>query len=130
MIKISEKKTGFPINNISSLKTLWNKTEQPRRVFKNQSQDVKLSGKFLYINPSLGLISTTAYIVFNMDQAYNKSFHDNLESIQYSASLAITIAIRGTSRGKLYQEFIISFANCGPSTRSTKINFHVVSTSC
>ena len=38
------------------------------------------------------------------DQAFNKSFHDNLESIQYNASLAITGAIRGTSREKLYQE--------------------------
>ena len=38
------------------------------------------------------------------DQAFNKSFHDNLESIQYNASLAITGAIRGTSKEKLYQE--------------------------
>ena len=41
-------------------------------------------------------------IVF--DQAFNKSFHDNLESIQYNASLAITGARRGTSKEKLYQE--------------------------
>ena len=38
------------------------------------------------------------------DQALNKSFHDNLESIQYSASLAITGAMRGNSRKKLYRE--------------------------
>ena len=38
------------------------------------------------------------------DQAFNKSFHDNLESIQYNASLAITGAIRGTSKKKPYQE--------------------------
>ena len=38
------------------------------------------------------------------DQAYNNSFHEKLESIQYNASLAITGAIRGTSRDKLYQE--------------------------
>ena len=38
------------------------------------------------------------------DQAFNKSFHDNLESIQYNASLAITGARRGTSKEKLYQE--------------------------
>ena len=38
------------------------------------------------------------------DQAYNESFHQKLESIQYNASLAITGAIRGTSREKLYQE--------------------------
>ena len=35
------------------------------------------------------------------DQAYNKSFHESLESFQYSASLAITRAIGGTSKQKL-----------------------------
>ena len=46
-------------------------------------------------------------IVF--DQAFNKSFHDNLESIQYNASLAITGAIRGTSKEKLYQKLGFEF---------------------
>ena len=34
------------------------------------------------------------------DQAYNASFHQKLEKIQYSACIAITGAIRGTSREK------------------------------
>ena len=38
------------------------------------------------------------------DRAYNTSFHQNIESIQYNAALAITDAVRGTSREKLYQE--------------------------
>ena len=38
------------------------------------------------------------------DQAYNLSFHQKLESIQYNAALALTGAIRGNSREKLYQE--------------------------
>ena len=38
------------------------------------------------------------------DQAYNMSFHQKLESIQYNACLAITGAIRGTSKEKLFQE--------------------------
>ena len=38
------------------------------------------------------------------DQHYNNSFHQKLESIQYNAALAITGAIRGSSREKLYQE--------------------------
>ena len=38
------------------------------------------------------------------DQARNESFHLKLESIQYNACLAITGAIRGLSREKLYQE--------------------------
>ena len=37
------------------------------------------------------------------DRAYNTSFHQNIESIQYNATLAITGAVRGTSREKLYQ---------------------------
>ena len=38
------------------------------------------------------------------DQAYNNSFHQNLETFQYNAALAITGAVRGTSTEKLYQE--------------------------
>ena len=38
------------------------------------------------------------------DQAYKESFHQKLESIQYNAALAITGAIVGTYRGRLYQE--------------------------
>ena len=38
------------------------------------------------------------------DQAFNNSFNDRLESIQYNECLAITGAIRGTSKEKLYQE--------------------------
>ena len=38
------------------------------------------------------------------DQTFNNSFHENLESIQYNTALAITGAIRGNSREKLYQE--------------------------
>ena len=38
------------------------------------------------------------------DQAYNSSFHEKLESLQYNAFLAITGAIRGISSEELYQE--------------------------
>ena len=38
------------------------------------------------------------------DQAFNNSFHQRLESIQYNAVLAINGAIRGNSQDKLYQE--------------------------
>ena len=38
------------------------------------------------------------------DQTFNNSFHERLESIQYNAALAITGAVRGSSREKLYQE--------------------------
>ena len=39
-----------------------------------------------------------------LDQTYNSSFHEKLESIQYSACLALTGAIRGSSKEKIYQE--------------------------
>ena len=38
------------------------------------------------------------------DQAFNNSFHDNLESIQYNACLAITEAVRSSFREELYQK--------------------------
>ena len=38
------------------------------------------------------------------DRVYSTSFYQNIESIQYNASLAITDVVRGTSIGKLYQE--------------------------
>ena len=38
------------------------------------------------------------------DQAFNNSFHQKLESIQYNAALAIIKTIRRTSKKKPYQE--------------------------
>ena len=38
------------------------------------------------------------------DRTLNKSFQNKLESVQYNAVLAITGAIRGSSREKLYQQ--------------------------
>ena len=38
------------------------------------------------------------------DQTFNSSFHEKLESIQYNACLALTGAIRGSSKEKIYQE--------------------------
>ena len=37
-------------------------------------------------------------------QTYNASFHQKLHSIQYNEALAITGAIRGTSKEELYDE--------------------------
>ena len=38
------------------------------------------------------------------DQPQNESFREKIESVQYKATLAITGAIQGTSRDKIYQE--------------------------
>ena len=44
------------------------------------------------------------YVDIMYGQAYNTSFHQKLELLQYNACPAITGAIRGTSREKLYEE--------------------------
>ena len=38
------------------------------------------------------------------DQPFNNSFQNKIESIQYNTCLAITVAIRGTSKKRLYEE--------------------------
>ena len=38
------------------------------------------------------------------DQAFNNSFHQKIESLQYNAALPIIGAIRGTLKEKIYQE--------------------------
>ena len=43
------------------------------------------------------------------DHPQNESFCNKLESIQYNAALAITGAIRGTSKTKLYKELGLEF---------------------
>ena len=52
-----------------------------------------------FIRPHLDYDDKTIY-----DQTCNASFHQKLELLQYTACLAITGAIRGTSREKLYEE--------------------------
>ena len=38
------------------------------------------------------------------DQSYNNTFQQKMESVQYNATLAITGAVRGSSRENFYQE--------------------------
>ena len=46
------------------------------------------------------------------DQAYNETFHQKLESIQYNACLVLSGAIRGSSREKLYHELGLESLQC------------------
>ena len=46
------------------------------------------------------------------DEAYNETFHQKLESIQYNACLALSGAIRGSSREKLYHELGLESLQC------------------
>ena len=48
------------------------------------------------------------------DEAFNNSFHQKIESLQYNATLAITSVIRGMSREKISQELgLESFQHTG-----------------
>ena len=81
-------------------------------LFKKISETIGLLRKLHNFLPRTALITINkAFIRPHLDygdilydQAYNMSFHQKLESIQYNACLAITGAIRGTSKEKLYQE--------------------------
>ena len=80
-------------------------------VFKTVNRTIGLMRKLQSVLPRITLV--TIYKAFVRphldygdilyDQAFNNSFHDRLESIQYNACLAIKGAISGTSREKLYQ---------------------------
>ena len=54
----------------------------------------------LFIKPRLDII---------YDQAYNASFQQKVESIQYTKAVAITRAIRRTSKAKLFEELGLEF---------------------
>ena len=54
-----------------------------------------------YLNHLSDLILITLMLY---DQSFNNTFHQKMESIQYIAALALTGAIRGSSKEKLYQE--------------------------
>ena len=47
---------------------------------------------------------TSIYSYKHIKQAYTALFHQKIESVQYNSALAITGAIRGTSKEKIYHE--------------------------
>ena len=51
--------------------------------------------------------SQSDFAVVICNQAYNASFHEKLEPLQYNACLAITGAIKRISPEKLYQELAL-----------------------
>ena len=46
------------------------------------------------------------------DEAYNKTFYQKLESAQCNACLALSGAIRGSSREKLYRKLGLEYLQC------------------
>ena len=76
------------------------------------NRTIGLLRKFQQVLPRSSLITINKDFIRSLldygdvifDQAFNNSFHQKLESIQYNAALAIIKTIRGTSKKKPYQE--------------------------
>ena len=62
------------------------------------------------------------------DQPSNNAFFNKLETVQYNAALAITGAIKGTSREKLYQELGLEYLQQRRCMRRLCLFSKVVST--
>ena len=62
------------------------------------------------------------------DKAYNESFQSKLESIQYNTVLAITGAIKGSSREKLYQELGLESLSMRRWHKKLSLPFKIIKT--
>ena len=92
--------------------------------------NMHLQGKFSIINNGIALLRKLRHSILRKlllsiyktflrphldycdiiyDKSHNEKFTDTLESIQYNAALAITGAIKGTSREKLYNELGLEY---------------------
>ena len=86
--------------------------EHWKSLVKKVNKTVSLLRKFQNVLPRSALLTIYKCFVRThldygdiiYDEAFNNSFHQKIESLQYNAALAITGAIRGTSREKIYQE--------------------------
>ena len=86
--------------------------EHWKSLVKKVNQTAALLCKFQNILPRSALLTIYECFVRThldygdiiYDEAFNNSFYQKIESLQYNAALAITGAIRGTSREKIYQE--------------------------
>ena len=102
----SEKHLGMILDNKLNfrefLKNIWNKVNKTIELLR-KLQNILPREPLLIIYKSF-VRPHLDYSDVIYDQHYNNSFHQKLESIQYNAALAITGAIRGSSREKLYEE--------------------------
>ena len=92
--------------------------------------DIHLKGKFSIINNGIALLKKLRHSIPRKpllsiyrtflrphidycdvfyDKPHNEKFADTLESIDYNAALAITGAIQGTSKEKLYNELGLEY---------------------
>ena len=83
-----------------------------KSILNKVNKAIRLFRKFQLILPRNSLITVykafirphLEYGAVIYERAFNKSFHQRLESILYNAAIAITGKIRGTSSEKLFQE--------------------------
>ena len=106
----------YPIRNLKTLRNVSDLKLDFKEHIKNElnkvSKTIGLLRKLQKILTRLPLITIYKSFIrphldyrnIIYDQAYNVSFHQKLESIQYNAALGITGAISGTPREKLYHE--------------------------
>ena len=94
--------------------------EHLRSIIKKVNRTISLLRNLHNNLPRAPLVTIYTFLIrpyldcgdISYDQTFNNSFHEKLESIQYNAALAITGAIGGSSREKLYQEVgFESFSN-------------------
>ena len=90
------------------LKNVQNKVNKPIALLR-KLQDILLRTSLITIFKSF-IRCHADYVDIIYDRAYKTLFHQNIGSIQCNAALAITGAITGTSRQKLYQELDIKDA--------------------
>ena len=89
-----------------------NFSEHLKTIFQKTNKTIRLLRKLQTLFPRAPLITIyKSFIRLHLDygdmiydQTFNMSFQQKMETIQYNAALAITGAIRGSSREKLYQE--------------------------
>ena len=95
-----------------------------KRLYKNLPRNALLSIYKSFIRPHLDY----ADIIY--DQPHNQSLSDRIESVQYNAALAITGAIRGTSRERLYQELGLESLSNRRWYRRLTMFFNIASGNC
>ena len=90
-----------------------NFSEHLKTIFQKTNKTIGLLRKLQTLLPRAPLITIYKSFIRShldygdmiYDQTFSMSFQQRMETIQHNAALAITGAIRGTSREKLYQEF-------------------------
>ena len=93
---------GFKLNFHEHFENMLSKVNKAIRLLRKLQNTLSRTSVLAicksFISPHLD------YCDITYDQAYNVSFQQKVESIQYNTAVAITGAIRGTSKEKLFEE--------------------------